>query len=260
MLSHSVRKGRLASVVTANIALLITISLSLLAPMIEMTETLPEGFRMVRQYGYVLAFILIAPSLFFSRNVKFFQIIPIPLFMVLLWCWFSLTWSSLPGDAFRRLGLTTLITLNVMMAVSQLGFRSSLVLIRFSMLSSLLASVILIFAFPSIGRQIGYNAIMWRGMFVDKNIAGIFCSITILIFYFNPEKSHNLVKWGAILLSAGVLLMTKSRTSWIAVTFALFMGAALLNPRPSLLAWIRNRDDHLIQKAGWFLVILIGDG
>ena len=251
------RGGLIDPRIPAGIAFILVVVLALLGPLTEMTEVLPAAAAAARPVGYLAAFVIALASLAPFRSRNFAQIVPWPLLLVLFWCWLSLTWSAMPDVAARRLGLTTTVAATLLIAVSQLGYRSVLILLRWPLVVMLVLCLGALVAAPDIGLQTIDGETSWRGLMADKNLAGSLAALTLIVFAFDSRGGLRHVRWGVIAVAAVFLLMSHSRTAWIACLLGVGVGVALSHRHRAIAAWLEGDGAGIARLAG-FTVIGVG--
>jgi O-antigen ligase len=94
--------------------------------------------------------------------------------------------------------------------------------LRLFLVAVLIANFLAVFGFPNVGMHAGTG--QWRGLLANKNIAGIVCATTILIFAFDGKKVAPPLRFGIILAAIIFLYQTWSRTPLIILPFAWALG------------------------------------
>ncbi len=92
-------------------------------------------------------------------------------------------------------------------------------LLRMTAIPILLANFALVLIWPSegihqwAGEEDTSIIGAWRGFMLQKNFAGAYCAITILLFFFNDRRSERVLSWVVLVLAAIFLYKTQSKTS-----------------------------------------------
>lgn len=214
------------------------LALTLLGPAMTILGGNAEGAGNVgRQAGYLLVLLLAVAAMRPLRHPERLLVVPWPLVVALGWCWLSLVWAIDPGVGVRRLILTTIVLWSAFALVRQIGYDRTLLMVRAALILVLIANFATSLLFPVVGiHQVAEAdglAGDWRGMMAHKNIAGLACALTIILFAFDRRK---LPYWamGAPIVGAGVfLILSNSKTSigLIAAALILGFGVALFNRR-----------------------------
>lgn len=188
-----------------------------------------------RQIGYML---VLALAIYGARPaIARWKLIamPIPVLLALGWCWLSIAWAIAPDIAVRRLLLTTLVVWTAFLLVQQMGYRSTLDIMRGVLVVALVANYITVFVDPLTGIHMMKDASMstalignWRGFLVHKNNAGAICAITIIIFLFDAKHISRSWRFGVILLAGYFLFRSQSKTSAGMVVLASMAGATFI--------------------------------
>jgi exopolysaccharide production protein ExoQ len=209
---------------------LLTMTLS--RPFVLLTGVLPHAeVSVARQEGYGLLMILALAGTWIDKRFARLCPVPWPLGLAILWCWFSLSWSSVIAVSFRQLILTSVVLWLSFVCIDRLGTRRSLFVMRGIMLVLLVANFSCIILNPAFGIHdygLAWSRGQWRGIMAHKNIAGSYAAITILLFVFHGRRSTRLARYAVAGGAAVLLFFTQSRTSMIGVIVALACGALLL--------------------------------
>ncbi|MBL0407686.1 O-antigen ligase family protein [Microvirga aerilata] len=174
---------------------------------------------LMRQLGYIGVFFITLTAARVLQHPGRLLALPLSLTLALGWCWLSLLWAVNSGVSMRRVLLTTILIWSIFMLVQQIGFKKTIYAVQIALLLTLAANYAAVFASPSLGihqtAQIGDPDLVgsWRGIMVQKNHAGALCAITILLYYFAPDKMNSAVRWGVLALAAYFLYRSGSKTS-----------------------------------------------
>jgi O-antigen ligase len=156
--------------------------------------------------------------------------VPLIIVLALGWCWVSVTWSSVPDIALRRLVLTTFLIWTIFMAVNLAGYRNTLMVLRTILIGILAANFVAAVLFPHFGVhqfEEGGDASLigaWRGVMFQKNFAGAVCAFTILFFAFDGRRLSNLLRLTVLIGSAYFLYRTESKTSMGILAVSMVLG------------------------------------
>lgn len=163
--------------------------------------------------------------------------VPLPVVLALVVCLVSALWSPVPLIALRRLGLTVCIIWSLCIAVQELGYARVLLLMKGVLLMVLVANYVAVLAFPAIGMHttdtdtdLGLVG-DWRGVMGHKNVAGVVCAITLLIYGFDFKRRWVVVQVMTMLLAAVFLLFSQSKTSVAIVVLAAIIGVLFTRTR-----------------------------
>lgn len=190
-----------------------------------------------RQAGYLVVFVLGAAAMRPLHHPERLAVVPWPLVVALGWCWLSLIWAIDPGVGVRRLILTTVVLWSIFALVRQLGYERTLLMVRCALILALVVNFATALLFPTIGIHQPADADGlagdWRGMMAHKNLAGLTCALTIVLFAFDRRKLPYWVMGIAITGASIFLIMSNSKTSigLIAVALVLGFGVAVFNRR-----------------------------
>jgi O-antigen ligase len=206
------------------------VGMSLLGPFMTYSSTNGVEGQAVRQVGYIAIALLTVIALRGWRVRRRLQAVPWPMIFALAWCWLSMIWAIEPSIALRRVLLLTIVTWSIFALVRQIGYTTSLLVVRGMLLILLAANWATVLNDPPMGiHQIdtsGEDSLVgdWRGMMEHKNIAGLTCALTVILFAFDHKRMPQVIRFG-VLAAAGVFLwFTHSRTSIAACAGALGAG------------------------------------
>jgi O-antigen ligase len=250
---------RLASTLP-QISFSLLILLVLLTPLIEMSGFAVEGSKAYRFYAYVILLILqfvMVPIRGWQRTQ---QAVTTPVAALLIWFCMSLLWADHFALASRRTSLICLIYLSIFGAVADLGYHRSLTILRIFLAFALLLNFIAVFAIPTVGTQPWYDFDLWRGFMAHKNIAGMLCAVTILVFAFDAGKLAQPFRVVVLFAAAVFLYQSWSRSAIVALSIALAFGLALGFASPATKDAL-VRHEKSLKKVLWFvlgfLIVLI---
>jgi O-antigen ligase len=216
-----------------------------LNPLAEKVKTIPatgDG-DMARQFCYSLLFLI---ALFATQPVQYPKRLftfPVSIFIAILYCWFTLTWSVVPSVGARRLTLTTIILFTIFRSVREIGYDRTLLLMRMVLVITLVLNYVAIVVTPAAVHhfaEIGDPNLIgnWRGVLPQKNFAGAICAFTILIFVFDAKRIPALFRLAVILATAYFLYRTSSKTSMGILVVAIAAGSLRLLYRPAYRAFM----------------------
>lgn len=232
MIGKLTDRSFLAAIVLFVLLALVIIGLHPLQPsQLGLLTSGAEGDR-TRQLAYLLVFGL-SLALIGIRGDARVLLLPIPLILLLAWCWASVLWSVAPPVALRRLILTTIIIWTVFVCVRQAGFDRS-----FDALQAILAVTLLLnFTAVAISPLAVHQASdpldptaanNWRGLLNSKNAAGPVCAITVLAALFYGNNVRRWLRWALILGASIFLWKTVSKTSMAFLVVSIALGVAYM--------------------------------
>lgn len=185
----------------------------------------------IRQIGYVLTLMLAAYGARNRLNNWENYIIPLPIFLTLLWFWASTVWAIDPANSLRRTFLTTIVVLTAFWTVRPLGYERTIATLRIALAVLLVVNILVVYLDPVTGVHQGsdnksYTIFggMWRGIMVHKNFAGAACAITILLFLFDAKSISPAYKAAVISASCVFLYASQSKTSMGMTLIAILAG------------------------------------
>ena len=196
-------------------------------PTLDETATEGDGGK---QIGIVLLLAAIMLVGIWDRGLSFVFGLPAIFIPVLLWCWLSVSWAIEPLVSLRRISLTTIIVLIVAYVVQLLPYRRVVGVMCVGFVFVLLADWFAIAAFPMAIHQ--SNEIdpglvgTWRGLHSNKNEAGAFAALCLVMLCHETARTRSLVMLAAVLACAVFLFQTQSKTAMGCVLLALIAGGA----------------------------------
>lgn len=155
--------------------------------------------------------------------------VPWPILVALGYCWITLTWSVAPDTGARRLVLTSVIAWSIFVAVAQVGYERTIVLLRVVLVGALALNFLAVLLTPQFGIHQAADVFDknligdWRGIMMQKNITAAATAFTVLVFVFDARRIPLLVRAPVLLAALFMLYMTGSRTS-----IGMCAGAAMI--------------------------------
>ena len=139
------------------------------------------------------------------------------------WAGASVLWSIEPDVTLRRAIALAATTLMGLYLASSLGGRRFAELVALTMLLLALGSYFVCLAVPKMGVSQDINAGTWRGLWYEKNEMGammVYASLAaVAAFLTNPRR--RLLWGGALVLFIGLIVMTRSATSFLSLLIVL---------------------------------------
>ncbi len=173
------------------------------------------------QLFYISAFVLSIVALARS-DIPYRTAMPtIGIGITLGWCWLSTFWAIDGSIAISRISLTTLIIVTLFIATRVSGYKNSIRIFRNYMIFAIVFSYIWVFTIPESGIQLPKGPLdadagaSWRGIFLEKNMAGAVSAIAAFYFIFCDRNKNNIIRLIIIVLYIIFLWQTKSKTSII---------------------------------------------
>jgi exopolysaccharide production protein ExoQ len=197
--------------------------LVLTSPVIQMTGELGSPFKSYRVSGYAALAVLQAILLVARGWRTSLRAFATPALAVLIWFAISLLWAAHPELAIKRFLLIFLVYISIFSAGVDLEYRRFINILRIGLAVILLLNLATVLLFPGLGINEGHHH-QWRGIMANKNIAGIVCAVTVVIFVFDGRKISPIVRLGVISCSVVFLYMSWSRTPIVALPVALMFG------------------------------------
>lgn len=187
----------------------------------------------IRQLGYAFLVLLTALGAWIDNGFHRFITVPVPIVLLLLWCWFSLCWSTYPSASLSRLILTTSVVWLAFTCVDRLGAQRSLLIIQTFLVLTLVINFAFVLLYPTIGiANTAYpnDPHQWRGAMGHKNIAGTVAALTALILSApgHAASRHRRYLSYLIVLAAIIFLgFSQSRTSVIGAIASAIIGGVV---------------------------------
>lgn len=212
-----VRPAELAGFALALLVVLVIIGLS---PLSAHKDALSTGDgNLLRQGLYIgiFGFVLVTSRALQSPRLLF--CLPLTMWVLMLWCLFSLSWSIQGAVGLRRLFLTFLIIWTVFIAVERAGFERTVKSIQVTLIGILFVNYAFVILYPGIAIHDIADVVDpgligdWRGALPQKNFAGAVCAITMILFLFYGRWMNVALRWGTIAASAYFLFRSGSKTS-----------------------------------------------
>lgn len=181
--------------------------------------------RMLLLLGYalVLALLLRRPA-FLWRGILY----GLPLWVLSLWAFLSVAWSTAPEVTFRKAAAVLLTSLYGVYLAFRFTPESFLRLLGTTLLLVLGLSFAFVYLLPNWGLM-GYpHEGAWRGIFVHKNVLGRFAALGVLVFLALLKTPGRKEAWVLGLLLSGVILAgARSATSLVLAFTVLFVALGL---------------------------------
>lgn len=221
--------GTLAILSSLSFALILLLVLS--TPFVEMSGEVSRAQSVYRIYAYGLAGLLQAALVWVRGWQRSLRIYATALVPFLIWAALSLLWTQHVDLTGKRLVLLGLVYAGIFGGICDLSHQRALSIVRALLLVALVLNFATVFLLPDVGTHANS---MWRGFMAHKNIAGMLCAFTVIVFTFGggklPLPARLTVMAGALVF----LVLSWSKTALITLPIALAAGAAI--------ALIRNRQ------------------
>lgn len=215
------------------------IVLSLLGPLMTVWNEAGDTNVLLRQAGYAIIFAAALAAIRPLAHPERLAAIPLPVILVLVWCWASVGWAIDPGIALRRIALTTIVAWTIFALVRRIGHERCLMIVRVALVAALIANYVMVLIDPATGihQTADVDDVSltghWRGAMGHKNIAGLTCALTIAVFLLDAARIALVVRLAVVAGAAGFLVMSASKTSLLLILPALAIGYGL--------AWIAGQ-------------------
>jgi len=111
--------------------------------------------------------------------------------------------------------------------ICDLSTHRSLGIVRIILTAALILNYIVALAFPDIGTHTVDGLHLWRGFVAHKNIAGMLCAITVILFTFDCSKVPLAGRAAVIAGSLIFFYLAWSKTAWLSLPLALTAGGGV---------------------------------
>lgn len=246
----------LTAVSSLAFALLFILVLS--TPFVDMSRVLSDNQRAYRLYGYGLVGLLHVALLLMRGWTRTLRIVSTPVCLFVIWGVLSLLWTQNFDLTGKRVALLALVYIGVFAGVSDLRSQRSLSIVRIILVIFLVLNYIITISIPNIGTHVVGGEHLWRGVMAHKNIFGMLCAITVILFVFDSGKLSIATRMIIVSFSILFLYLSWSKTSGISLLVALAAGggAILIGQRQAL--FLKNfRKPILISFAGLYGIVLL---
>ena len=238
---EALRERVLQRVASAVLALVLTLSHLWYGPAVVLGSVgqgdaaAAGGGDSLRQLAFVLLFVTTLAAVILTRRYRALLSVPAPLLPFLAWAWLSLFWAFEPSVALRRLVFTTLVILTIALVVRVLEARRTVETLFLCFAFIILADWTAVSSFPMAVHQAGeaYSGLeldggavgAWRGLHQEKNQAGAFGALALLLFLQDAFRQRSRLAIPILaLLSLVLLWFTQSKTSLGLAVPALLVG------------------------------------
>lgn len=165
--------------------------------------------------------------------------LPLSMVVLLAWCWLSTSWAITFDNSLRRVVQATVIALAGFYIVRSLGYQRLVDLFRWSFAIQLFLCYAAVILIPDIGIRSALvlsadgPSATWAGIMLDKNTAGAFCAIMVLVFLFDAKTIKPWARFAAIAAALFFLMNSASKTSIGILILAVAFGGMVraFNPR-----------------------------
>lgn len=158
--------------------------------------------------------------------------LPLPFLILLGFAATSLIWSDVPLIAGRRLALTVIVAMALMMAAAQLRPKTVLDIVRIVVVGLAFVSLLARVAYPQGALHLPSDPEpsvvgALRGVFYHKNLAGGVFGLAALLAAEALYRTRRVFWAGGLLVALAALILSRSTTSQLSVLVGIFMFLAL---------------------------------
>lgn len=228
--------AKLCGAALAALLLIVIVGLGISLAQKTMNST-GEG-NIFRQGLYILVFGFVVIAARGFQTPRIFLSPPVTLWLLIAWCWISLSWSLEPSITLRRLFLTTMIIMIIFMIVERTGYERAVRTVLVTLILVLFLNYAMVIVNPTAGIHQARDILDpelagdWKGILPQKNYTGAICAITIILLVFSGGWIHPLIRFSLAAASAFFLYKTGSKTSMILIFAALIVGGLFLRSDP----------------------------
>jgi len=217
-----------------------------------MTEGAGEG-NALRQLQFLLLFIMVMAVCLPTLKLETFSGIAMPHILSILWSAVSVLWAIDAEITARRAALLVIVVFTTSGSVRYLGIEKSLKILYWVLVGTVIICWISLPLTPNaVHPQTEADRALigaWRGLFFQKNLAGAVLGVSTLLFLHVAVTHGRKWDWSILILSAGFLAGTMSKTS-----IALFAVAAALSLAYRL-AWRSDLGRYIFISCLWFALV-----
>lgn len=164
--------------------------------------------------------------------------VPASITLLLAYCFVTVLWAVAPFISFRRATLTAIVVWVTFRQVNDLGPERTFKLLRLALAGLLVVNFMMVFLTPYgiHGEVLGEESSVvgdWRGIIPHKNVTGVVCALTILLYAFDNRQFSRLFSALVIAGAAIFLFYTNSRTSEVILLLGVIAGVVVRPYDPS---------------------------
>ncbi len=192
----------------------------------------PTGGDAFKQILFLGVFALAGILRFNQGRWRSLLSLPFLFVPVLAWFWLSVLWAIDANAAVRRISFTTIVILTMAYCLDGLSYRRAIGVLVAAFTVVLLSDWLAIGLLPystHLSGELDQSIVgSWRGIHEDKNEAGGFLAVALILFLHEAVRLRSWISGGALVLSAAVFLVqTHSKTSLAFVAIALLAGVLI---------------------------------
>lgn len=209
-------------------------------------------FLLLLGYAVVLVLLLREPAFLWRGLIK-----GGPIWLLLLWAFLSIAWSTTPELTFRKTVAVLLTSLYGVYLAFRFTPESFLRLLGTTLLLILSLSLAFVFLLPEWG-VMGYpHEGAWRGIFVHKNTLGRFAALSVLVFLaliMAPGRKRMMWLTG-LFLSTVILVGAHSATSLVLAAAIVLVALGLWITSPYQRLWPVLLLLGIVLGGGWGMIL-----
>jgi O-antigen ligase len=208
---------------------------AILAPLLTIgpsnTHTDAAGTgNLARQLGYTLMFMLALVSARVIGHPERLWAPTASVLAMLAWCCLSMTWAVDRGVGARRLILTLIVVFSIFLLVRRAGYERTVAVVRSLLPLILVVNYAAVIAVP--GWAIHQTTFeddpsiigAWRGILMNKNLAGPVCAYTIIFFMLDARSIKRVIRFAVVVVAALFLYHTQSKSSFGCLAASVGLG------------------------------------
>lgn len=220
------------------VLILITV---ILTPFVEMTGEASPQQSACRIYAYAIAAMMQAVLVVMRGWRRSLRIYTSALAPFLIWAILSLIWTQHVDLTSKRLALLAVTYAGIFSAVCDLPYQRTMSILRAVIVTVLVLNFAAVIAVPSIGT---HPSGLWRGFMAHKNIAGMFCAFTAIMFVFDAAKISWTARLPVIIGALIFLCLSWSKTALISLPIALAAGGCI-----GMLGQDKTKHIHILRRS-----------
>lgn len=257
--ARSEDSGILAMLSSLSFALILLLVLS--TPFVEMSGEVSSGQRLYRIYAYSLAGLLQVALMMARGWQRSLRIYATALAPFLIWAVSSLLWTQHFDLTSKRLALLAIVYAGIFGGICDLSHQRALAILRLVLIAALILNFATVFALPNVGTHHMQGGDLWgdlwRGLMAHKNIAGMLCAFTVIVFAFDGGKLPLAARLPIIIGALIFLTFSWSKTALITLPIALAAGGTIVLLGERNLSLIVMARKSFVAASRWLFALAI---
>lgn len=243
--------------VLSSFSFALVLLLVLSTPFIEMSGEISSEQSRYRIYAYSLAGLLQAALVVMRGWQRSLSIYVTAITPFLIWAALSSLWTQHFDLTSKRIALLVVVYMGIFGSICDLSHQRTLAIMRVVLVAALILNFAVVFALPDLGTRYMQGGNLWRGFMGHKNIAGMLCAFTVIVFAFDGGKFSLAARLPIILGALMFLIFSWSKTALITLPIALAAGGAIVLLGERNLSSIAMARKSFMAASRWLLVLVI---